>query len=47
MPRKGFLPPMTVRVDMMMDFVPPYSVTGKSVYNYEYIMVKETGPKEN
>lgn len=29
-PRKGFLPPMTVRVEMMMDFVPPYTVAGKS-----------------
>lgn len=31
MPRKGFLPPMTVRVEMIMDLVPPYSVTLKSV----------------
>ena len=29
-PRNGFLPPMTVRVDMTIDFVPPYTVTGKS-----------------
>jgi len=30
MPRKGFLPPITVRVDMTIDFVPPYIVTRKS-----------------
>lgn len=30
MPRKGFLPPMMVRVDIRMDFVPSYRVTGKS-----------------
>ena len=29
-PRKGFLPPITVRVDMTIDFVPPYTSTGKS-----------------
>ena len=31
MPRNGFLPPMTVRVEMMMAFVPPYFLTGKSI----------------
>ena len=29
-PRKGFFPPMTVRVDMTKDLVPPYTSTGKS-----------------
>lgn len=29
-PRKSFLPPMTLRVEMRISFVPPYSVTGKS-----------------
>ena len=29
-PRKSFCPPMTVRVDNTMVFVPPYEVTGKS-----------------
>ena len=29
-PRKGFFPPITVRVDMTMDLVPPYTSTGKS-----------------
>lgn len=31
MPRNGFLPPMTVRVEIIMDFVPPYLFTGKSI----------------
>lgn len=31
MPRNGFLPPMTVRVEIIMDFVPPYFLTGKSI----------------
>lgn len=30
MPRKGFLPPITVRVDITIDFVPPNIVTRKS-----------------
>ena len=30
MPRKGFFPPMTVRVEIKIDFVPPYSVTGNA-----------------
>jgi hypothetical protein len=29
MPRKGFLPPMTVRVEMRIDLVPLYALTGK------------------
>lgn len=29
-PRKGFFPPITVRVDMTKDLVPPYVSTGKS-----------------
>jgi hypothetical protein len=29
MPKKGFLPPITVRVEMRMDLVPPYFSTGK------------------
>lgn len=28
-PIKGFWPPITVRVEISIDFVPPYSVTGK------------------
>jgi len=30
-PRKGFFPPITVRVEMTKVLVPPYFVTGKSV----------------
>ena len=30
MPRKGFLPPMIVRVEMRIDLVPPYFSAGKS-----------------
>ena len=30
MPKNGFLPPMTVLVEMRIDFVPPYTVTGNS-----------------
>lgn len=29
-PRKGFFPPITVRVEMTNDFEPPYFRTGKS-----------------
>ena len=29
-PRNGFRPPITVRVDISIDFVPLYIVTGKS-----------------
>jgi hypothetical protein len=31
MPKKGFLPPMTVRVEIRMDLVPPYLSTGKPI----------------
>ncbi len=31
-PRKGFLPPITVRVEMIIDFVPWNWSTGKTVY---------------
>jgi hypothetical protein len=31
-PRKGFLPPMTVPVLITIDLVPPYSVTLKTVH---------------
>lgn len=29
MPKNGFLPPMTVRVEIKMDLVPLYACTGK------------------
>ena len=31
-PRNGFFPPMTVRVEINIDFVPPYSVTGNAAH---------------
>jgi hypothetical protein len=36
-PRKGFCPPMTVDVDNIRVFVPPYAVTGKSRISPHYI----------
>jgi hypothetical protein len=31
-PRNGFLPPMTVRVEMRIDLVPLYLSTGKPIH---------------
>src|SRR4051794_18809863 len=46
-PKKGFFPPITVLVDRTMDFVPPYSVTGKSILSLSEDIHKRYSNKTN